>query len=94
MHVIAEDPWNWFLLEDEGTLYLDVLVENGAVSFSVAAELTAEQASGYRQGGAGILGAVAGEMRDKALRRTWRGDPLPAGWAEESAAAVREWQRR
>jgi hypothetical protein len=24
MHVVAGDPHNWFLLEDDGALYLDV----------------------------------------------------------------------
>src|SRR3982750_1937644 len=88
MEVIAEDPWNWFLLDDEGRLYLDVLIENGAVSFSIAAELTAEQSTAYRRGGPGSLALVSGEMRHKALMQTWRIVPLPAGWAERSIAAV------
>ncbi len=94
MEVIAEDPWNWFLFEDEGRLYLDVLVENGAVSFSVASELTSEQASAYRRDGASSFALVSGEMRHKALMQTWRIVPLPAGWDERSVAAVHEWQRR
>jgi hypothetical protein len=94
MEVIAEDPWNWFLFEDEGTLYLDVLVDNGAVSFSVTAELSAKQADSYRRDGASGLAHVSAEMRHKALMRTWRAVALPARWEERSVAAVHEWQRR
>jgi hypothetical protein len=94
MKVIAEDPWNWYLFEDEGKLYLDVLVESSAVSFSVAAELSQDQASGYRRDGPTGLALVAGEMRHKALMRTWRIGALPSNWDERSIAAVHEWQRR
>ena len=93
MKVIADDPWNWFLFEDDGKLYLEVLVESGAMSFSVAAELTAEQADRYKQDGARSLALVSGEMRHSALMRTWRISPLPDRWNERSVAAVQEWQR-
>jgi hypothetical protein len=94
MKVIAEDPWNWFLFDDGGRLYLDVLVENGAASFSVAAELTRDQVDGYHRDGPGSLASVAGEMRHEALMRTWRIGALPSDWGERSVAAVHEWQRR
>ncbi|HEU6454757.1 MAG TPA: hypothetical protein VN201_04785 [Roseateles sp.] len=94
MEVIAEAPWNWFLFYDEGKLYLDVLVENGAASFSVAAELNREQADAYRREGNDGLTLVAGEMRHKALLRTWRLGTLPSDWGPRSVAAVHEWQRR
>lgn len=94
MQVIAEDPWNWFLFEDGEQLYLDVLVENGAVSFSVASGLTPEQARRFRRTGVTSLAPVADELRRKGLMRTWRITPLPADWAERSAAAVHEWKRR
>ena len=94
MEVVAEDPRNWFLFEDEGRLYLDVLIESGAVSFSVAAELTPEQMNRYKRDGVTSLALLPGEMRHKALMRTWRIAPLPAGWDERSVAAVHKWQRR
>jgi hypothetical protein len=75
-------------------LYLDVLVENGAVSFSVTAELAPEQAGHFRRTGVASLAPVAHEMRRKGLMRTWRITPLPADWAERSVAAVHEWKSR
>ena len=94
MEVIAEDPWNWFLFEDEGRLYLDVLVENGPVSLSVVSELTSEQISADRKDGMNSLALVSGDMRQKALMQEWQTIPCPAGWEEKSIAAVHEWQRR
>lgn len=94
MQVIAEQPWDWFLFEDDGKLFLDVLVENSAISFSIAAELSAEQAAGYACKGAACLTQLSGEMRYQALRREWIMQPLPPGWNDRSVAAVHEWRKR
>jgi hypothetical protein len=94
MRVVAEEPWNWFLFEDDGRLYLDVLVEHGAISFSVTSQLSTEQARDYERGGTPSLARLAGEMRHKGLMREWQADPMPPGWAERSIAAVHEWQKR
>lgn len=94
MQVVAEDPRNWFLLEENGKLYLDVLVEHGAVSFNVTSELSGEQAQDYRLFGASSLSLLSGEMRHKGLMREWRSPATPPGWAERSIAAVHDWQKR
>jgi hypothetical protein len=94
MKVVAEEPWDWFLFEEDGRLYLDVLVEHGAISFSVSAELSAEVASAFRRDGASAVSGVAGEMRHKGLMREWHAPPLPSGWSARSVAAVHEWQRQ
>jgi hypothetical protein len=94
MKVVAEEPWNWFLFEDDGRLYLDVLVEHGATSFSVTAELSSECASAFRRDGATALDGLAGEMRHKGLMRVWHVPTLPTGWSERSVAAVHDWQKQ
>lgn len=94
MKVVAEEPWNWFLFEDDGKLYLDVLVEHGAVSFSVTAELSSEQARAFRRDGAVALSGVAGEMRHQGFMREWQAPTLPSGWSARSVAAVHEWQKQ
>lgn len=94
MQVIAEDPWNWFLFDDEGKLYLEVLVEYGAVSFSVTTELGADQVESYSRDGAKGLGQISNDMRRQALMQQWHPGTLPPDWAERSVAAVHDWQRR
>jgi len=94
MKVVAEEPRDWFLLEDEGMLYLDVLVEHGAISFSVTAELSHELAHAFRRDGRAALGQVVGKMRHKALMREWRAPPMPSSWSARSIAAIQEWQKQ
>lgn len=94
MRVIAEEPWSWFLLEDDGKLFLDVLVENGAISFGATAELNPEQAARYAREGIGYLSGLSNEMRHQALMRQWSEPPLPPDWAKRSVAAVHEWRKR
>jgi hypothetical protein len=94
MRVIAEEPWSWFLFEDDGKLFLDVLVENGAISFGATCELSPEQAERYRQEGIGYLNGLSSAMRHQALMRQWSEPPLPPGWAKRSVAAVHEWRMR
>jgi len=49
-------PWDWFLFEEDGRPYLDVLVEHGAISFSVTAQPSAEVANAFRCDGASVSG--------------------------------------
>ncbi|VWC49198.1 hypothetical protein BLA23254_07638 [Burkholderia lata] len=94
MRVLAEEPWSCFLLEEDGRLYLDVLVEHGAISFSVTSELSPEQATRYADEGVGYLRDLSSAMRHKALMREWSAMPLPADWEARSITAIREWQKR
>jgi hypothetical protein len=50
-------------------LWLDVLVEHGAVSFTVTAELDPAQAAAFEHDGPMALVPQAASMRDPALRR-------------------------
>ena len=91
--VVAEEPWDWFLFDDDGVYYLDVLVEHGAISYDVTAQLTADQVAVYARDGKSILMQLARDMRHQAIIRQWRASPLPAGWGPRSTAAVHEWQK-
>ncbi len=92
MNVVAEEPWGWFLFADGNVLYLDVLVEHGAVSYTVTAALTDEQGAEFARGGAAALAPLASEMRRQAIMHEWQAQGLPADWAARSMAAVDEWR--
>ncbi|MBN3771445.1 hypothetical protein [Burkholderia sp. Se-20378] len=94
MRVIAEDPWSWFLLEEDGKLYLDVPVEHGAVSFGATSELSPEQATRYAHEGIRYLRDLSTAIRHKALMREWSAPPLPPDWEARSITAIHEWQKR
>lgn len=93
MRVVAESPWDWFLFEEDGQWWLDVLVDHGAVSFSVTAPLDPAQRSAFERDGAAALGLPAGRMRDAALARTWVHPALPDGWSDRVLAAVGAWRQ-
>lgn len=93
MQVLAEEPWSFFLLEDEGKLYVDVLVEHGPASFSVTAELSDEQARGYAQQGVGFVYGLAHQIRSDALAGRQRMVHFPQAWQDRVTAAVLEWRK-
>ena len=93
MRVVAEEPWDWFLYDDAGTYFLGVLIEHGAISFDVNAQLNAEQAAEYARVGKGAIMRFSAEIRSKVFMREWRPPPLPSDWEPRSLAAVYEWQK-
>jgi hypothetical protein len=94
MKVIAEETWSWFLFEDDGQLYLEVLVEHGAVSYEITNLLSHVQAANFSREGHGYITGLASEMCSRALTRQWTAPTLPPNWNELSLAAVREWRKR
>lgn len=77
MRVVAEEPWNWLLLEDDRGLYLDVLVEHGAPFRSALRMSSPLSKRGTTNVVAYPLSRLAGEKRHKALGRGWHADPMP-----------------
>ena len=94
MQVVAEEAWDWFLFDDAGNLYLDVLVEHGAISYTVTAELNADQRNDYARNGMACVSALAAQMRYQAMMRQWSAPKLPSEWSQRSTAAVHAWQKR
>lgn len=94
MKVLAEEPWDWYLFDDMGQLFLDVLVEHGAISYSVTVELNAKESEHYLRDGAPFLLRMAQAMRRRALAKEWCPPALPSGWAQRSIGAVHEWQKK
>ena len=93
MQVLAEEPWSFFLLEDEGKLYVDVLVEHGPASFSVTAQLSDEQARAYAQQGVSFISGLAHQIRSDALSGRRRIVHFPQAWQDRATAAVLEWRK-
>jgi len=85
MQVIAESPMEWFLFEEDGRVWLDVLVQHEVVSFSVTAELRSGDPDAH-------VAMKAATMRELALQREWTNPALPEGWFERSLEAVRAWR--
>ena len=94
MIVLAEEPWGWYLFDDMGQLFLDVLVEHGAVSYSVTVELNASEREGYLRDGAAFLMQKASDMRYQAIANRCFPPALSSDWTQRSIRAVHEWQEK
>jgi hypothetical protein len=92
VRVVAEDYYVWYLFEEDGVYWLDVLVEQGAVSFTVTAPLDAARVADFERDGPSALSIPAATMRHQALMREWRIPQLPDGWSQRALAAVHRWR--
>jgi hypothetical protein len=94
MIVLAEEPYGWYLFDDMGQLFLDVLVEHGAISYSIAVELNEKESADYFRDGTAFLMQKANQMRHEAITKQWITRPLPSDWPQRSIKAVHAWQKK
>ena len=92
MRVVAHDPYNWFLLEGGGSLYLDVNSGHSAVGFAVLLRLTEEEARGYREGGEAFLSRLARNVQDRGPSASLAERNLDGELGEAVAEAVSRWR--
>jgi hypothetical protein len=64
MRVIAEQPWNWLLFENDAKLLLSVVCGRVGV-YDVDFELTGDEMTNYRQAGSGYIDQLANSVRAK-----------------------------
>jgi hypothetical protein len=69
--VVDHERWSWFLLESDGSLLLDVHVNQGPVSGSLLIALTDGELDAYEHEGRPALTRLAARVQDSA--------PLAAG---------------
>ncbi len=92
MHVVAHDPHNWFLLKEDGALYLDVNSGHSAVGFCVLIRLTEEEARRYREGGDPFLSALARDLQDRGPSAALAERNLNGELGEAVTEAVVRWR--
>lgn len=66
MKVIDHQPHAWFLLDDQGVLYLDVNCSHGAVGYSVLVALNAGETSAYADQGRAYIDDLAQDIQNSA----------------------------
>jgi len=89
MRVLLHAPAAWYLLQQEGVLYLDVNCELSFSSFSVLIRLSEEEAARVRLRGRAFIDAFAADI---SLRpREYLARHLPA-LADTVSAAVLRWR--
>lgn len=98
MKVLDHEPHAWFLLEDEGTLYLDAHCSFSVFDYSVLIALDANETSAYRAKGRPYLDALAERIHNSAPAAAistspYRSRDLKKGpSAEKASAAIVAWR--
>jgi len=64
MKIIDHEPQTWFLAEESGNLYLDVSCSQGAVGYSFAIELSAQELAEYKDQGRCYLNWLAEDIHN------------------------------
>ena len=91
MDVIAHRPHAWFLMEDEGDLYLDINCDHGAVGFSMLLRLTPEEALEVRGGSDSAVDRLATRFQNQAIA-VFLTRNLSAPWQQKAGSAIERWK--
>lgn len=97
MKVLDHEPHAWFLLEDDGALYLDAHCSFSAFDYSVLIALDTEETSAYAAKGRPYLDQLAQGIHNSAPAAAastspYRSRDLKKGpTAERASAAISAW---
>lgn len=64
MHLIDHEPQSWFLLEEDGALFLDAACNHSAFGYSWLIELNAEERLSYKQQGRPFIAWLAQDIHN------------------------------
>ena len=90
MHVVAHEPYAWFLLEEEGALYLDVNCSYSAFGFPMLIRLNEDEARRYHEEGEGFVSGLADDVQYRALT-TYRERNINSRFGSAVTEAVTQW---
>ena len=98
MKVLDHEPQFWFLLEDEGTLYLDANCNHSFVGYDFLLPLNAEEVGKYRSQGRAFLSWLADDIQNSAPILTastskYKGRDVSQSYSVQVTAAVDEWRQ-
>ncbi|KAB7769693.1 hypothetical protein [Xanthomonas maliensis] len=96
MNVLDHEPHRWYLLQDEGTLLLDVHCSHGPVDYCWTMALSQDETSGYLENGREFLNRLADQVQNSApgvlgSHSPFKGRNLHPGCGDRVLAATRRW---
>lgn len=97
MKVVDHEPQWWFLLEDEGSLFLDANCNHSFVGYDFLVELSAEEHRAYEQEGRAFISRLATEIQDsapivKGSTSRFKGRDLSRTHSDKVTKAVASWR--
>lgn len=96
MRVVDHEPQWWFLLEEEGSLFLDANCNHSAVGYDFLVELSAEERRAYEHGGREFISRLATEIQDtapivKGSTSRFKGRDMSRTYSDKVTKAVAKW---
>jgi hypothetical protein len=96
MTVLDYEPQWWFLLEEEGALYLDVNCNHSFIGYDFLLRLDAGEVKKFRSEGRDYLSRLASEIQDSApilsaSTSKYKARDSSKDYSERVTAAVQEW---
>lgn len=97
MRVLDHEPQWWFLLEENGSLFLDANCNHSFVGYSFLLELNAEEHRAYEHEGRKFISRLATEIQDsapivKSSTSRFKGRDLSRTHSEKVMKAAEGWR--
>lgn len=97
MKVIDHEPHAWFLLEEEGALFLDANCSHSAFGYDFMIQMTREEVAAYRGQGRSYVTALAQRIQDSApiLERStsvYKGRDVAQRYSDKVTHAILAWR--
>lgn len=98
MRVIDHEPQWWFLLEDEGALYLDTNCNHSFIAYDFLLRLDAVELAKFRSEGRASISRLADEIQNSApilaiSNSKYKGRDLSRELSSQVTEAVHAWRR-
>ena len=98
MKVLDHEPQWWFLLEDEGALFLDANCNHSFVGYDFLLRLDAEETAKYRTEGRAYISWLADAIQNSApilegSKSKYKGRDLSKDYSERVTEAVNQWRQ-
>ena len=97
MRVVDHEPAWWFLLEEDGSLFLDANCDYSFVGYNFLLQLNAEELKAYRHEGRAFISRLATEIQDsapiaKASTSRFKERDLSRTYSDKVMQAVENWR--
>jgi len=99
MRVLDADDecYGWFLLEEDGSLFLEASCNHSFVGYTFMIQLNAHEVDEYKQQGRACLHQLAQYIQDsvpihKATQSIYKGRDVSSAYMEKAIAAVNAWR--
>jgi hypothetical protein len=97
MRVVDQEPQWWFLLEEEGSLFLDANCNHSSVGYDFLLKLNSEELRAYEYEGRRFISRLATEIQDsapivKGSTSRFTGRDLSRTYSDKITKAVENWR--